>query len=595
MKKISLLFLIVTSTFAYSQSLEKESYTTSYIQGPSLPIEKELSTYTIEIDNTSEMDTEGNQVIKSGELHGFKFDPVNPDFIIKITIKPIEHDSYVQKKMGTESFNFTVESRLNIRKEIYSTGDEGTYYKGSLSESPAFTIKNTSQTLSPGKVEAEKALKQSLESYKKSNIETLKNNLFKILGEELNALHGYAPKTFESAVYSIKPKNFEYTELEKASTDYIKAMLEYGNMGLTQTVKDELSNCLKVWEAEIDQLDQNDKKARINRKNVSGLYLNVAQANMWLQNFDLAEKNLADAKQYKGGSMYEALVENLNSSLKDAHQKNLLREAGTLNIEKETPVMYSEQFIPTTNGWRLTSRTDYYGEGETKVRETKKYSYYRGFLVSEKAGIFSRKYTYDNDSLIASVYKNSNDILAKCYIKEGKPTKIVLYSNAYNSGETISESYAMHFNDLGDFLGYTQIDGKQEMKIKYEKALPKEVVIKRKSQKLNDTSHYIITYKYQYLNNNIVEVDGIVSDGNTSKYIITKDNKGKITNVKLQGWESTDYRYNNDGNLVEELKGTDTGTDRYTYDWEKSVGNNFLFGWIEVLNTPKPPFVYPTN
>ncbi len=592
MKKIILLFLIVSSTLAFSQSSDKESYTVTYIQAPLFPLEKEMSKYKIEVENNSNIVFQESQFINNAELKGFKYDEDSPDFIIKIKINPIKHDSYVKKKMGTESFNYTVESELNIRKEIYSIKDEGTYYEGSLSQSPVFSIKNTSQTLSPSNTEAEKALKQNLQAYTKSNMETLKNNLLSKTGEELNNLHGYPSKKFESVVYTIKPKKFEYQELDKASSDFKSAMAEYSSVGLTQKVKEELISCIKVWEAEIAQLDESDKKARINKKNVSGLYLNVAQANMWLQRFELAKKTLEDSKEFKGGGMYEALIENLIETLQAGFNQNELREADKLVIEKKTPIIYSGQFIPKTNGWRQISKTDYYGQEEKKVREIKKLTYYRDFLISEKYGLIDNKYVYDNDSLIAYVYNKFDSLKEKIYVRNGKPTKIILYSRT-SSGKGTSDTFAMNFDSSGNLLGYKQIDGAQKMAITYENGLVKAVTIKKESNKINDTTHFIVNYKYQYTNGKLSKVTGNRQNGSNLEYTITTGSDGRVTSINNAGNSIIYYTYDGNGNLIEKLEGDDTGAERNTYEWEKAVGNSPLFHWADLLKSIQPPFVIP--
>jgi hypothetical protein len=592
MKKIILFLIIASSTLAFSQSSDKEPYTVTYIQAPLFPLEKEMSKYKIEVENNSNIDFQESQLIKNAELKGFKYDETSPDFIVKIKIDPIKEDSYVKKKMGTESFNFTVESELNIRKEIYSVKDEGTYYEGSLSQSPLFTVKNTSQTLSKSEAEAKKALKQNLQAYTNSNLETLKSNLLSKIGEELNAIHGYPTKTFESVVYTIKPKKFEYHQLDKASSDFIIAMAEYSDLGLTPKVEDLLLKCITIWEAEIQQLDLANRKARINEKNVSGLYLNLAQAYLWLQRFELAKKNLADSKEFKGGSMYASLIENLIVNLQVGFNQNELRETGKLDIKKNSPVIYSEQFVPENNGWRQISKTDYYGQEEKKVRETKKLTYYRDFIISEKYGLIDNKYVYDNDSLIAYVYNKFDALKAKLYVRNGKPTKITLYSRT-SSGKEMSKTFEMNFDSSGNFLGYQQIDGHQKMEITYESGLVKEVSIKKKSEMINDTSHFTVNHKYQYLNNKEIQVNSIMSNGNSFTYAITKDNTGNISKVNLKGYESTTYHYDTYGNLIEALKGTDTGVERNTFQWEKAVGNASLFSWITLLQSVDPPFVFP--
>jgi hypothetical protein len=54
-----------------------------------------------------------------------------------------------------------------------------------------------------------------------------------------------------------------------------------------------IKKAIAVWEKALEESDPDDKKARINADVKAGLYLNLAEAYMWLNDFTKARTHLA--------------------------------------------------------------------------------------------------------------------------------------------------------------------------------------------------------------------------------------------------------------------------------------------------------------
>jgi len=111
----------------------------------------------------------------------------------------------------------------------------------------------------------------------------------KFLNEEV----GYMTKTRKAPIYMVKEKKFTYPNINAAYSTIAEAY----NLTIEETLKEDRESQIKsviaVWENALVDKDLKNKKARINKKVVAGLYFNIAEANFWLNDFVMARKYLA--------------------------------------------------------------------------------------------------------------------------------------------------------------------------------------------------------------------------------------------------------------------------------------------------------------
>lgn len=85
----------------------------------------------------------------------------------------------------------------------------------------------------------------------------------------------------EFDVYYAKDRNFEYPQLDKAFETAMEAYESLSENGFTKAAYDKLKASIAIWEKEAENLDEEDKNARINKDIGKGLYENLAHAYLY--------------------------------------------------------------------------------------------------------------------------------------------------------------------------------------------------------------------------------------------------------------------------------------------------------------------------
>lgn len=112
------------------------------------------------------------------------------------------------------------------------------------------------------------------------------------LNEDLTNKFGYDQKLRETYVAKGKGKA-DYADLDEAYGFALQAYLKISN-DPNQDIP--LGEAIKLWEKALSEADLTDKKARINKKIAFELRLNCAEAYIWTNDFENAEKHLVEAK-----------------------------------------------------------------------------------------------------------------------------------------------------------------------------------------------------------------------------------------------------------------------------------------------------------
>lgn len=103
-----------------------------------------------------------------------------------------------------------------------------------------------------------------------------------------NIYPSYVMEEFQ--VYSAKGKSFDYSELDIAQETAMAAYEMMYKNGPDQASFDKLISAITVWEKELQELNEEDKKSRINKSIGKGLYENLARAYMYTYQMDEAIK-----------------------------------------------------------------------------------------------------------------------------------------------------------------------------------------------------------------------------------------------------------------------------------------------------------------
>jgi tetratricopeptide (TPR) repeat protein len=140
-----------------------------------------------------------------------------------------------------------------------------------------------------------------------------------IVKDELASRYGYSQMPRATTVINIKDKKVSYDDynqaFEKATTAYSKLASQDKKAEATS----ELEKAVELWNNALKEADPKNKKARVDAKVEAATHLNCAEAYMWLNNFEEAEKHINKIKMLDI-SKYENLANELNAVI--AEQKN---------------------------------------------------------------------------------------------------------------------------------------------------------------------------------------------------------------------------------------------------------------------------------
>ncbi len=129
---------------------------------------------------------------------------------------------------------------------------------------------------------------------------------------------GYNSVANKGIVFTFKSKKHDYTALNSAYPTSVEVYNMLNTYPLDRGTKDRIVEMTEIWKAETENIDGGNKKARINAEVGEGLYLNLAFASIWLEDFSMASVYLAKFKVLdpKGNNKVYKSVQNLMNDQK---------------------------------------------------------------------------------------------------------------------------------------------------------------------------------------------------------------------------------------------------------------------------------------
>ena len=95
----------------------------------------------------------------------------------------------------------------------------------------------------------------------------------------------FSTKKRPMTIYHAKTtKKVNYTDLNNAALDMEMAMEKY--LSDPESSMAGITECVEVWSTALEEADFDNKKARIDAKMAGLLYINLINANIWLENYD---------------------------------------------------------------------------------------------------------------------------------------------------------------------------------------------------------------------------------------------------------------------------------------------------------------------
>lgn len=136
-----------------------------------------------------------------------------------------------------------------------------------------------------------KDFKSEGESFKAKGHNTYQKSVYEkaLEGAKANVHLSYFPEEFK--VYSAKGKDFDYADLDKAFDKAMSAYKSINKNGLNSNDITHLREAIAVWEKELESLNLEDKKSRINKSIGKGLHENCIKASLYVFDFERAKSH----------------------------------------------------------------------------------------------------------------------------------------------------------------------------------------------------------------------------------------------------------------------------------------------------------------
>ncbi|RTQ53309.1 hypothetical protein EJV47_00800 [Hymenobacter gummosus] len=138
----------------------------------------------------------------------------------------------------------------------------------------------------------------------------------KLVTEYLDSKFGQRPITRNTSIVVVTDKKINYDEFPQA---YEKALMGYKLLADPTRAADaqkQIGEAVALWNKALAESNPKDKKARIDEKVTAATLFNAAEANLWMNNFDEAERLLAKLK-LMDISRYNTLAKELSEVVQD--------------------------------------------------------------------------------------------------------------------------------------------------------------------------------------------------------------------------------------------------------------------------------------
>jgi hypothetical protein len=237
--------------------------------------------------------------------------------IITLTLVGFEVTEPNIKSSGTDpniTYSYTIEYKYTVNAKVESQGK--VYFDGLIpNSSKTFEYKPTStfKTEADAKknwADNSKALKDEMQSTSMSSSVSEANKL-------LNNNFGFMKMEREALVFSVKSKKMDYTDYNAAFTLLNEGFLMLGEDMLIEEGKTKIKEGVAQFETILKESNITDKKARINEDITIATYLNLLEANLWLNDFIACQKLILKIKTSNTSNKEERRMNRIKELIDD--------------------------------------------------------------------------------------------------------------------------------------------------------------------------------------------------------------------------------------------------------------------------------------
>ncbi|MBA7565441.1 hypothetical protein ES708_07124 [subsurface metagenome] len=334
-QKVLILFILsILPSLGFAQKVAFDNIKVKYTQLPLYPLSEEIKTYearlVIEIpEEMGKPDQMNNQYLKIQEYEKVR---EGGDLIINLVFgkfrlpgKELITDEVYNVNAGENMKGYfykihceypvtltvtTGNGKEMLRQEVKPDKDILNFDFGKWE----YSVENLNKKFNE---EQGKLLLKKQEKYIKSVLNQVKNRL--------NGNYGYPEKSEKIKIALCKGKKINYQDIETAFGHTEKAFESLTNKDNTDLIHQEFNAAIEIWEKAI--LESNGgKKSRISPEIKMMLLYNCAVANLWMNNFEKAREDLAEATSQvtdKTRSGNQDLLKELKENIEDKEKRYL--------------------------------------------------------------------------------------------------------------------------------------------------------------------------------------------------------------------------------------------------------------------------------
>lgn len=225
-----------------------------------------------------------------------------------LTNVSLKQASSVVNGVSTPNYSYNVSASYIVKYEVYDAANSMVRQE-TVAATNSPTTKTTRTFLSQYELEAYWATQANKNAFLSQMDNDLHNNAVSATRNQLNSELGFPTKEKKIDLATFDDtKEFTYGELRQAYTD--------ASMGFNYLSKDKnkafeyLRKAVAVWEKEVATANPDDKKARINENIQQALWINLAKAHFFLEDWDKANEYIVRLQSAdKSGGVRKKLEE----------------------------------------------------------------------------------------------------------------------------------------------------------------------------------------------------------------------------------------------------------------------------------------------
>ncbi len=342
------IFLLFTITISYSQKADKSYLDIYYNHYPTKPFPLAVKTYNVQISNNCPEISIGEKERGMLKIRGFGEAIINnADIWLLFQIESVRNDV----KFNQEEIKTKVDDK-EVTKILYSfeassmifcdlnmkyrsgAGIEALTYSG---EKFMTTYKSSQyQTMDEAKKDYNKNKGAIIDKNNKGAL----NKVLSSIKSRLDNNYAYY-RAFETAIISTgKSRKYDYSDLDATLEKFKTAANAYNKEKYSDYNKIAIE-CINEWNGILKEYDPDDKKARISSKNADNIYFNIAQAYLYMDEFEKALDYTNKGISINSDYIKRMFISTINDR-EQRFKKNIERVEGKITMPVSTGPGYSE-------------------------------------------------------------------------------------------------------------------------------------------------------------------------------------------------------------------------------------------------------------